>query len=185
MKCKETHGPNECQRKKEDDTPPYCVNCQQEGHLSSSWECENFKRYQQKIQSRRRIQNPREFTSTPAPWAHRDPSGRSDPPDQFGPSGLDNFPPLQGIPSYSQNIIVNEQNRHRPVYFSQNSQSRYQAIPTLEDAHNEFNAIPGIQEAMSILSDLFANLRNCPDSHSQAQVVFKFLQPLSFRQSCH
>jgi hypothetical protein len=183
MKCKETHGPEKCKRTKEDESPPYCVNCKQEGHLSSSWNCESFKRYQQKIQSRRQIQQPREFTSTPAPWAQRNPSGHRDPYDQSSPSGFGHFPPLKGQNSSGQNQFVQEQSHPRPVY-SQHLQSRSHVIPTLEDSQHEFESIPGIQEAMAILSDLYANLRNCRDSLSQAQIVFRFLQPHSLAQSC-
>lgn len=180
MKCKETHGPNECKRAKDDKTPPYCVNCQQEGHLSSSWECDNFKRYDKKIQARKRIQ-PREFTSTQAPWAQRHPSGHQDPSDLFGPSGSSHFPPLKPV-NLNLNNTVHEPNQSRPVY-AQNYQSR-QNVTSLEDSRNEFNAIPGIQEAMNILSDFYANLRNCQDSLSQAQMIFKFLQPLNANRTC-
>jgi hypothetical protein len=188
MKCKENHEPKECKRTKDDETPPYCVNCQKEGHLSSSWDCESYKRYNMKIQARRQQHQPREFVKAPAaPWAQQNPSGSQDPSDHFGPSGPingpygnRNYPPLPGTAVSSQ--CNTEQVHSRPIY--QPSQTRPQANPTLEDLSHEFDEIPGIHEATAILSDFFGQLRRCQDKNAQARLIFRFLYPQQTQPKC-
>jgi hypothetical protein len=179
MKCNVEHGHGECKRTKDDPSPPYCVNCKQEGHLSSSWNCENFKRHQHKIQARRQQQRPREFrtNTTGSPWMQQSPSGRTDPYDHLGPSGRAHFPNLPPQGNRIPNTNVNAPPHNRPVHSEQ--QSRPNNMPNLNDLTDEFNAIPGIQEAIAILKDFYRQLRECPNPFTQAQLIYSFTQSSS------
>lgn len=64
VKCDKDHGPGECQRKRDDEEKPYCVNCQAFGHVASYRGCPYLKFAQTKINEQRRDGKRRSLAKT-------------------------------------------------------------------------------------------------------------------------
>lgn len=178
VKCSEKHEPGQCKRKKTDmdneNLKPTCVNCHGE-HLASSYQCAAFIKHQQNILKRRKPQRqPREFISTPAPWAHQTTSDKNGSSSQTRILKQQNFPPLPGTLNYNTRN-ENEQNRSHQN-FSENSNTGNTFRKSVFDLGSEFNQIPGIQEANAILENLYEQLRQCPHPLAQAKLMLQFFQ---------
>jgi hypothetical protein len=158
MKCTEVHGPGECKRTKEnkDNSPPACVNCGKEGHLSSSYECESFIRYKVKIERRRPTREaPRQFISTIAPWAQQ--QQRS------------SYPALE---TSSQPLFTSNNVNRTKVSQNFDHASPFEEIEALKA---ELNSIPGIDQAILILKKLITDLKTCKNPTEQASKLFNFM----------
>ena len=53
VKCNEGHGPKECKRDKKSKKPPYCINCDEEGHPASFGGCPKAVELRQKVEENR------------------------------------------------------------------------------------------------------------------------------------
>jgi hypothetical protein len=175
VKCLLTHKPGECARKTREGLPS-CVNCNAEGHTSSSPDCPVYKRHleaidrkkqQQQLDIQRQKQSlqrqqPREFAATRYNWNTKThaPLAASQPP-----------PPT----SQSQNVNTNREYRPtlrnsitQPLPTSQNPLSQLQALQF------EFNSDPEIQEAVELFAALVSELKSASSKVERLRILIKF-----------
>jgi hypothetical protein len=174
VKCLLTHKPGECARKTLDGLPS-CVNCNIEGHTSSSTDCPAYKSYLEKISKRKnqqqrsqreqqhhKIQQPREFPATRFDWNTKlnIPFAASQPPT-----------------CTSQPQIVNQYREYRPelrnsvaqsLPMSQNPLSQLQALQA------EFNSDPEIQEAVELFASFVSELKSARTKLERFNIILKF-----------
>jgi hypothetical protein len=170
VKCLEDHEPNQCKRTKEDikkKMPPSCVNCGKVGHLSSSYDCQSFKNYDEKIQRRRPARLSRKFEAAPAQvWNNRAYFNAA-----FPRLETSSRPPHE---TFSRSLN-NNNNVNRPSTSQTPRPEHKSNFDNFEDIQKEFNDIPGLDEAFVLLRDLAQELKSQTSDHGRAIVLFKFL----------
>lgn len=167
VKCLVDHGPNQCPRTDENkkDSPPSCVNCNKVGHLSSSYKCEAFIKYDEKIQRRRPVRRQRQFVSnTQTNW-----NDMLDFESSFPPFIE---PSARPAPHHFMNSYANVTRTTSSQNPRRESRSNLQNI---EEVQDELNAISGLDEAFDILRELTRKLKCSTSALEKARVLFNFM----------
>lgn len=167
VKCKEEHNAGECARKSpKDEGLPYCVNCNEHGHPANATVCTAYKKHIANIEkAKKKSQGPREFVSTPAPWASQN----------FN----NNFPPLPTNVNQSNQLPKNtheESREYRPPLTQTRSahtqtQEKNDLLPNIQE---EISGIPGMKDTMKLYRELIEKLKSNTNPREQLKVLFQF-----------
>jgi hypothetical protein len=173
VKCLLDHPVGECARKSRDEGEPSCVNCQKTGHpANSTTQCEVAKKHIESIEKQKQKQTtnrPREFHSTPAPWARQ----------QYSNNNFPLLPSKVINPATNQSPqIVHDTNReYRPVLTQprdKNNLPQKENIGSFADMQEEIMGIPGMVETMKRYRELIRQLKSNSDTQAQLKVLISF-----------
>jgi hypothetical protein len=167
VKCREEHPEKECSRKsKTAPGEPACVNCGKEGHPANAKICEAYIKHVEVIEKRKRVtasQQPRRFTSTPAPWAPQ--------------SNTQLFPPLSNYsnPGTNQSPAVVPNREYRPFLTQPRENTHSQNTEfNIFDIKNELMSIPGMVETMKLYRELVQKLRQAPTPQQKLAILLSY-----------
>lgn len=180
IKCLENHPKGECKRTNPTVGSPSCVNCGKSGHPSNSVICEEYIKYKDYIDQRRRKtqirpqQQPKKFTSTPAPWANNQTNtytsnnlvSEYEPKADSWPS-LDSSTRVQTVKKTSNSMPSTSRNHNR---FENSSYSS-----NLQDLQAEFASIPNLDEILNITRKVIYEMKSANSPNDAAKVLVKFL----------
>lgn len=169
VKCLNEHLPGQCERKsKDDEGSPKCVNCKKE-HAANSRECEEFKKYSDKVQRHRqnRLQTANTFVSSPT-------AANSASPYLAVPSGSSSFPPLPQInpPKFSR-IVSSLPNGSQKIY----TQPRSFSVADFGQLQSRLTAIPGIAQTFMRFNEMISELESAESESTRLSVMLKYLLP--------
>lgn len=146
VKCTKSHAKGDCARTSKEGNPE-CVNCNKD-HAANSKLCEFYLKYKEKISKFKKSEKPREFTTTPAPWAPL--------------KSFNNFPNLNNKPQQpAMNFGELQQVKDTPSVSFSNLQS-------------EFNEIPEISITLQLYADLIKKLKSTNDHKVRIQFMMQF-----------
>lgn len=169
VKCLESHEKGACKRISTEGEPS-CVNCKKVGHLASSYNCEVFIKYQQRIQSgKKQREQARSFPATRHTWVTQPPV-RNDV----------NFPSLSSANRQHENVSNHLSSQPCPPQSSQfqmplpgkstqSTQNSSANSPfSLLDA---FSSIEGIDETWLLFEDLIRRLKAEPNQFKRLAIL--------------
>lgn len=191
VKCLETHVRGECARKDRAVGEPHCVNCGKEGHPSNSPTCEVYIKHVKFLQSRKKAQQPRSFTSPQNAWARQSLAQEPQPGQQRSGAGgnlaSEFFPPLANIsgPSAHSSERVNNRNirnvkeTYNQVRECSRDKSVNQSATTfLESVSNlqaEAEQIPFLAEAVEIAMRVMSRMKQAKSPEEAAAILLQFV----------
>lgn len=171
VKCTEKHEPGSCSRTTREGNAK-CVNCDGD-HPANSRQCHAFLSYQERTTRRRA---PRQFTSTPAPWANDNSNNRLQP---------SHFPALTNR-HVQQNDNTSDQQedvQHQSVSFTQPPTSRNsrnsRRAPTSSFANLQanFQSIPEIDVTMRLFGNLIQELSSTMNHAERLTIMLRYCSP--------
>lgn len=167
VKCQNEHPEKECSRKsKTAPGEPACVNCGMEGHPANAKICEAYIKHVEAIEKRKRVsasQQPRRFTSTPAPWAPQ--------------NNTQLFPPLSNFvnPGTIQTPAAVPNREYRPFLTQPREDTNSQNTDfNIFDIKNELMSIPGMVETMKLYRELVKKLRQAPSPQQKLAILLSY-----------
>lgn len=173
VKCLESHEVGNCKRKTTEGDPS-CVNCGKVGHISSSYECDVYKRYaartrrsSQRYQQQQQQHHQEAESPAPATSSNQRFGNGSQAPASFNQSNFN-------VSAKTYATVLSDQASRSIPFQSSLTGAQGPSGNAIFDVFEEFKQIPNINETMRRFSELVQKLKQTPNHNDRLGLMIHY-----------